>query len=338
MRVSKKTLISLIAVIIFGLLSSGAAAKDLYKIKCIFPFWLGFGPTFLASDLGYFEEEGVEVSIAFDDDRGNVLPAMIRGDCDCSERTIGEYLTRPRTPETTGVAIGAIDVSLGADSIIADGSIKTVADLKGKIYAGEPNHPAYMLLQLALKEAGVAWKDINYRPIQTADAMAIFEDPSIAALGGWEPMIGAMLKATKRKGAHILLDSGDYPGLIVDVIVIRSEQLKAHRDKYAGFLRAIYRAIDYINENPGKAIEMMAPHYRLTPEEFKESLDVGVEYTGYEKTVKLFGTSGNRGSIHKTFDSLMDIALEHDFNDVRLSAESSIDNTLLGDLWKGHKR
>jgi len=323
---------------IIVMFSFGAEAKDLYEIKCIFPYWTGFAPTFLARDLGYFEEEGLKVDIVFDDDRGNVLPAMIRGDIDCSQRTIGEYLTRPRTDDTTGTAIGTIDLSLGADAVIADGSIKTVADLKGKVYAGEPNHPAYMLIQVALKEAGVAWKDVTYRPIQTADGMAIFEDSSIAAVGGFEPMISQTLKATSRKGAHILLHSGDYPGMIVDVIVIRTEQLKKHPDKYAGFLRGIYRAIDYLNKNPEKAKAMMAPHYNLTPKEFQESLDVGVEYTSYEKAVELFGKPGQRGKIHEVFDTLMDIALEHDLNDVKLSADKSIDNTLLHDLWKGRTR
>ena len=331
-------IISMLAGIVMVSLSFTANAAELYKINCVFPYWTGFAPTFLARDLGYFEEEGLEVDIVFDDDRGNVLPAMMRGDVDCSERTIGEYVTRPRTPETTGVMIGTIDLSLGADAVIADGSIKTVADLKGKIYAGEPNHPAYMLIQVALKAAGVEWKDVIYRPIQTADAMAIFEDPSIAAVGGFEPMISQTLKATSREGAHILLDSGDYPGLIVDVIVIRTEQLRAHPEKYAGFLRAIYRAIDYYNQNPEKAKEIMAPHYRLTPEEFQESLDVGVEYTSYEKTLELFGQPGSRGKSHEVFDELMEIALEHDLNDVRLSADDSIDNSLLADLWKGHKR
>lgn len=327
-----------VAGLIVGFSSVSAKAEDVYTINCIFPYWTGFAPTFLARDLGYFEEEGLKVTIVFDDDRGNVLPAMIRGDIDCSERTIGEYLTRPRTAETTGVAIGTIDLSLGADAVIADGSIKTVADLKGKIYAGEPNHPAYMLIQVALKAAGVEWKDVIYRPIQTADSMAIFEDSSIAAVGCFEPMCSQTLKATSREGAHLLLHSGDYPGLIVDVIVIRTEQLRANPEKYAGFLRAIYRAVDYYNANPEKAKEMMAPHYTLTPEEFQESLDVGVEYTSYERAVEIFGTPGERGSIHDTFDELMDIALEHDLSDMRLSAEASIDNTLLGDLWEGHQR
>ncbi|CAB1081661.1 hypothetical protein JY97_11920 [Alkalispirochaeta odontotermitis] len=78
--------------------------------------------------------------------------------------------------------------------------------------------------------------------------------------------------------------------------------------------------------------------YNLTPKEFQESLDVGVEYTSYEKAVELFGTPGKPGKIHEVFDTLMDIALEHDLNDVKLSADKSIDNTLLKDLWKGHNR
>jgi len=335
---ASRSLVGLFLPVVLSLFSFNVRAAETYTIECIFPYWTGFAPTFLARDLGYFEEEGLEVNIRFDDDRGNVLPGMIRGDIDCSQRTIGEYLTRPRTPETTGVAIGTLDLSLGADGVIADASVQTVADLRGKVFAAEPNHPAYMLVQYALKQLGVPWSEVKYRPIQTADGLAIFEDPSVAAVGMFEPMLSQTLKATSREGAHILLSSADYPGLIVDVIVIRSEELRANPDKYAGFLRAIYRAVDYFNENPEHAKELMAPHYNLTPEEFQESLDVGVKYTTYEEAVELFGTGGERGKIHDIFEQLMDIALEHDLNDMRLSAEASIDNTLLGDLWKGRKR
>ena len=54
-------------------------------------------------------------------------------------RTVGEHQGRPRTPETQGTIIGTIDISLGGDGVVADGSIKTAADLKGKVFAAEPN-------------------------------------------------------------------------------------------------------------------------------------------------------------------------------------------------------
>jgi len=102
-----------------------AAADD--TINCTYPFWPGFAPVHLADQLGYFRDEGLTVNEAFDDDRGNVLPALERGDIQCDMRTVGEHQGRPRTPETQGTIIGTIDVSLGGDGVVADGTIRTPA-------------------------------------------------------------------------------------------------------------------------------------------------------------------------------------------------------------------
>ena len=123
-----------------------AAADD--TINCTYPFWPGFAPVHLADQLGYFKEEGLTVNEAFDDDRSNVLPALERGDIQCDMRTVGEHQGRPRTPQTQGTIIGTIDISLGGDGVVADGTIKNAGDLKGKIFAVEPNVPARLLAQM----------------------------------------------------------------------------------------------------------------------------------------------------------------------------------------------
>jgi NitT/TauT family transport system substrate-binding protein len=132
-----------------------AAADD--TISCAYPFWPGFAPVHLANEMGYFAEEGLTVNETFDDDRSNVLPALERGDIQCDMRTVGEHQGRPRTPETQGTIVGTIDISLGGDGVVADGSIKTAADLKGKVFAAEPNVPARLLAQLAPG----AWPDLR---------------------------------------------------------------------------------------------------------------------------------------------------------------------------------
>ena len=313
-------------------------ASEKYEITCFLHFWVGFGPTFLARDLGYFDEEGLNVNIVFEDDRAIVRAAMDKGDVDCWEGVVATYVTRPRTPDSSGVIIGAIDSSVGADVILADSSINSVADLKGKNYAGQIDDPAGILLRYALKEVGMSTSDINFVVIEGGDAMAVYEDTSISAIGSWEPMLSQMKKQTSRKGSKILLHSGQYPGLILDVIVIGTEQLEAHPEKYAGFLRGIYRAIDYYDKNTDKATEMMAKHFNISPAEFKESMESGVDYTSYEETVALFGKPGEQGSTYPMFDKLMDLALEVDLADAPLSADKSINKSLLDNLWEGHKR
>ncbi|CAN0583220.1 unnamed protein product, partial [Ectocarpus sp. 12 AP-2014] len=123
--------VAVISSLALSSLTAGAVqAKD--TINCVFPFWFGFAPVMVADKLGYFAEDELTVTWAFDNDRANVLPALETGAIDCTMRTIGESMARPRTAETTGTIIGTIDISIGADGVVAGPGIETVADLVGK--------------------------------------------------------------------------------------------------------------------------------------------------------------------------------------------------------------
>ena len=106
---------NLSATLFLLLLATSANAAD--QIRCVFPFWFGNAPVFVANELGYFAEEGLTVTTAFDNDRANVMPAMAGGSVDCTIRTIGEEMSRPRAADTTGTVIGTIDISAGADGV-----------------------------------------------------------------------------------------------------------------------------------------------------------------------------------------------------------------------------
>src|SRR5688572_9006117 len=140
-----------------------ASAQE--KIRMLAPTWPGFAPVWVAKDMGYFKDQGLEVDIRFEDDRSNVLAAMARGDIEVDMRTVGEHQGRPRTDTTPGIIIGTIDKSVGGDGVVVDGSIKSAADLKGKIVAAEPNIPARLLLQLELKKSGLTLNDLTLKQI-----------------------------------------------------------------------------------------------------------------------------------------------------------------------------
>ncbi len=134
----------------------------------------------------------------FEDDRSNVMAAYARGDIEVDMRTVGEHQGRPRDESTPGIIIGTIDKSVGGDGVIVDGSIKSVADLKGKTIAVEPNIPARLLLQLELKKDGLTLKDLEVKEIATADTVAVFADTSIAAVGTYEPFMSQAITANCR--------------------------------------------------------------------------------------------------------------------------------------------
>ena len=112
-----------------------------------------------------------------DDDMPNAMAAMERGDIDCYLRTVGEYQGLGRRKDTQGIIIGTIDLSTGGDGWAADQSIKSVCDLKGKTIAVEPNLPARLIMQMALKkECNLSIKDTNLSDIAAADAIGVFAD------------------------------------------------------------------------------------------------------------------------------------------------------------------
>lgn len=322
-----KTAVSLLALV--AIASPVHAAET---IRMLAPTWLGFAPVHVANDLGCFAEEGLEVDYKFEDDRSNVMAAYARGDIEVDMRTVGEHQGRPRDAETPGVIIGVIDESVGGDGVIADGSIASVADLKGKSVAAEPNIPARLLLQMELKKAGLSFSDLQLKDIATADTAAVFADDSISAVATYEPFMSQAVKNSSRQGAKVLLSSKDFPGIIIDVITARKDDLAANPKKYQSFLKCIYSAIDLSKAEPQKYAELAAPHFGLTPAEVTEILTTSLAYIPLADAKAYLGKSGERGKLHDAFDTVMQLNLENGAADTKLDSNQQIDNSVINAL------
>lgn len=329
-----KRLVSTTALVLALVTAGPAAAAD--QIRMLAPTWLGFAPVHVANDLGYFKDLGLEVDYKFEDDRANVMAAYARGDIEVDMRTVGEYQGRPRDAETPGIIIGTIDQSVGGDGVISDDAIKSVADLKGKTIAAEPNIPARLLLQLELKKAGLTLADLQVKDIASADTAAVFADTSIAAIATYEPFMSQAVKNSARPGAHVMISSAqpDYQGVITDVITARQDDLAANPDKYVRFLKGIYKAIEFGKANPDKFAELAAPHFGLTADEVKEIIASSLAYTPVDEALAYMGRSGERGKLHDIFDTVMQLNLENGAADVHLDSNKQIDNSVISTLAK----
>ncbi len=306
-----------------------ASAED--TIRMLAPTWPGFAPVWVAKDMGYFKDQGLEVDIRFEDDRSNVLAAMARGDIDVDMRTVGEHQGRPRDAKTAGIIIGTIDKSVGGDGVVADGSINTAADLKGKTVAAEPNIPARLLLQLELKKAGLTLKDLTLKDIATADTVAVFADSSVLAVASYEPFMSQAVKAMPNRNPKIIASSKD-SDIIIDIITARQDDLAASPDKYVKFLRGIYKAVDLYKSDPAKFISLAAPHYNLSDAEVKDILDTSLTYTSLQDTADYIGTKDQPGRLYEIFDTVMALNLENGAADNKLEAAQQIDPSVMTKL------
>jgi NitT/TauT family transport system substrate-binding protein len=311
-----------------------AAVGEADKITCMYPVWVGFGPVHLANELGYFKDEGITVEEILDDDMPNAVAAMERGDIDCYLRTVGEYQGLGRRKDTQGIIIGTIDLSTGGDGWAADQSITSVCDLKGKNIAVEPNLPARLIMQMALKkECNLSIKDTNLSDLAAADAIGAFSDTNLAAVGTYEPVLSQVVAAHQDRGAHIVASSKDYDDLILDIIMAHTDELKANPQKYVKFLRAIYRAVDYFNQHQEEAIPIIAAHFSITPEDFKATMP-NFRYTPFEEALEKMGSADKEGRVYQVFRDAMDLNLEFGSSDVKLNPEEHIDPSIINQITK----
>ncbi|MDB5524299.1 MAG: myristoyl transferase [Rhizobium sp.] len=325
-----KKILGMTSAIALVVAASSAQAAD--EIRILAPTWLGFAPVHIAQDLGCFTKENLDVSIRFEDDLTNVMAAMARGDIEVQMRSVGEYQGRPRDKTTPGIIIGTIDESVGGDGVIADGKIASIADLKGKTVAAEPNIPSRLLLQMELKKAGLTLKDLNIKEIATADTGAVFADESIAAIATYEPFMSQAIKASSREGAKVMISSKDHRGLIIDAIIARNEDFKASPEKYGRFLKCIYQAVDFIKAEPDKFAEMAAPHFGLTAAEVLDIVKGSLSYTSLTEAKDYMGAPGKPGKLNEIFGTLMALNLENGAADTRLEAAEQIDSSVIATL------
>jgi len=102
-------------------------------------------------------------------------------------------------------------------------------------------------------------------------------------------------------------------------------------------LRGVYRAIDFFNKDHAKAVEIMAPHFKLDAATYEDVLK-NLTYTSYEEAVEFMGTGGKRGKLHDVFDEIMGLNLENGAADTKLDSNQQIDNSIVTGLFDGHKR
>lgn len=277
----------------------GAAAETLHLG---YSTWVGYGPLFLARDYRYFDEAGVNVELTNIEDPKLRFAALAAGKLDGLVTTL-DTMSLYWKPALQFQAVLGLDDSKGGDGIVAKESIKTIKDLRGKRVAFNEGSVSHFFLSVLLRQNGMTEKDLRAVNMRQDDAGAAFLGGKVDAAVTWEPWLS---RAKRAPGAHILIDSSATPGLIVDVLVIRRDVLKAHPGAVRGVVRGWYRAVAYWTQHPDDADAVMAKAvggWLKDVKTFKETL-AGVRY--YDEAInRQYMAPG--GQLYMTAQNAIDI-------------------------------
>ncbi|WP_272698997.1 ABC transporter substrate-binding protein [Desulfovibrio sp. Fe33] len=265
-------------------------------VKVAHATWVGYGPLYIAKELGCFDKEGLDVDIVIIEDEAQYAAALASGNID----GLGNVLDREvihyakGTPE---VVVFGMDESSGGDGVVASGEVKTVADLKGKTVGMDKSSTSYFFFLSILDKYGVDEKDINIMEMGASDAGAAFVAGRIDAAVTWEPWLA---NAGQREGGHVLVSSKDMPKTIVDVFVLNADYVAKHPEVPAKMTKCWNEAIDWYVQNPDKGNEIMAKAMGLDTQEMAD-MAAGVTFLGRDDN-KVFFDKATANSIYEVAD------------------------------------
>jgi len=236
--------------------------KEITIAMVTFP---GYGPLYVAQEKGLFEN--LDVKLIRIEDIGQMRSAMQSGQVDIYASTY-DIFQSTQGADVPGIGFMLIDESHGADGILVNESISTIADLKGKRLAAEPGLPPYFLLQYVLYKEGMTLNDVDHKDIATQDAGAAFTSGSVDAVGLYEPILSLTKQANK--GSKILISSESEPGLLADLLFSSEELLKTNPDVLKRIAKGWFAALDFIDQNPDEAYEIMGKNFGVAAAEMKD--------------------------------------------------------------------
>ncbi len=285
-----------------------------------FSAWPGWFPWQVAEEQGLFKKNGVTVKLKYFDSYTDSLNALATGAIDGNSQTLNDTLASVSGGAKQKIVL-VNDNSTGNDKIIARSGITSIADLKGKKVAVEQGTVDHYLLLLALKEAGIAEKDIQLVPLLTDAAAAAFVAGKVDAVGAFPPFTS---KALERPGSRAIATSAEFPGAIPDHLVVTSDLVKDRPKDVQALVNTWFDTLQYMRDNEDAAATIMAKKAGVSVDEYK-SYDAGTTLFTRQQNLDAFTPGTTSAHLNYQASEIADFLVSTKLIDTRPELDGLLD-------------
>ena len=269
--------------------------------------WAGWWPWAIAESEGLFAKYGVNVELKWYDSYTQSLEDLAVGHIDGNSQTLNDTISFFSKASSGEVAVLINDNSVGNDKIIAADGINTVKELKNRQVALEAGIVEDFLLSLALEKEGMSRNDVDIVDVETGAAVEAFVAGQIDAVGAFAPF---WLTAIKRKDATEIVSSKDFPGAIVDLLVVTEELIEQRPDEVQAIVETWFDILDFIKANPAKADRIMAERAGIDYEQLK-LFKTGTKILNLSENLEAFSKGNDMKHISYTASIIADFLGEN---------------------------
>jgi NitT/TauT family transport system substrate-binding protein len=225
-------------------------------------------PLYLGVDQGFFEEEGIELSIEsaaggaavvpsvvsgdFQFGRGNVLSTMIAVDEGLPLRCI------------TNANSTAGDPDFGAVVVPGDSPIQSMADLPGTtVSVNTLNNIGDTTIRSVVEEAGGDPQGVDFVEIPFPDAPAALQTGQVDAAWILDPFLTEAVDAGARVLSYNFSDF--HPELDISCVFTSTQLIEEDPELVEAFQRAMNRSLEFAQENPDEVRRITGTYTEIEP-------------------------------------------------------------------------
>lgn len=258
----RRFLTTLAAAVAAGALGGGLGGcsrrEPLLRIAAnVFP---GYELMFLAAARNYFTP--AEVRMVSMPSATACLQALAAGNVEGAALTLDEVISA-RGDNMPLKVVAVLDISLGADVVLAKPGIQSLDQLKGKRIGVEQSAVGAVMLGAALSRVGLDSSSVEIVYATVDKHYGLFVNDDVDALVTFEPL--PLLLA--EQGAVRLFDSSMEPGLVVDVLVVRPDVVERSPNAIRRLVAGHFRARAELLARPPSAAEVISRRLGVPPAE-----------------------------------------------------------------------
>lgn len=233
-----------------------AAAKDKLRVA-YHPNMGGSSAIITGIKKGFFEEHNLDIELVKFTSGPTEIAAMVSGDIDLGYVGHGAHFLAIQGK----VDIIALDVLSNAEEILVNknAGVTKIEELKGKSVATQLGTSGDILLELALKRAGMTKNDIKLVNMDMAGAVSAFIANKVDAVAVWSPYSFEIKKAMGDR-ALTLADSMSFKDEFVFPAswIATPGYIAKHEDKVVRFLKGLNKSMDYRAEHLDEVVGLVA--------------------------------------------------------------------------------
>ncbi len=288
--------------------------------------WPGFGILYIAEDMGFFQQQGVNVQLVPFEAGFQTAQAFAEKRLDGGVSTLSDAIAMAAAGVPLQV-VWLVDQSIGGDVLVSNG-IERLADLRGKRIGLAFGTFGHVFTLALLKQAGLQASDftiVNLDPSEVPSALAA---GTIDAGHTYDPFAQQAID----QGASILGSSMELPGVIIDIIAFQQHSIDADPDRIQRFVRAISAAQAWWAANPAEGNALVGERLGLTPDEVRDSMTLLRLYSASENRAAMDPTFQETGSAFVSGKVTVDIFMETGLIDQAVDVQTILDPSFVQSL------